>query len=117
MPSSGIRRRHHLKDLGTPGGSFAAANWLNGATEIVGVAATSDEALHALFWKEGAMTDLGTVKGGGCSVAYHINARGQVVGTSGDGCDEVHGFLWQRGDPLMDLNDLVPDDSRYGPDC
>lgn len=104
-------RHPHLRDLGTLGGTFGSATGLNDASEIVGWASTPDEAVHAFFWSNGVMKDLGTVKGDGCSVAYTINAGGQVVGTSGDGCNEVHAFLWQRGGPMMDLNDLVPSGS------
>jgi probable HAF family extracellular repeat protein len=105
------KRHPHLRDLGTLGGTFGSGTGLNDASEIVGWASTPDGAVHAFFWSNEVMKDLGPVKGDGCSVAYTINAGGQVVGTSGDDCNEVHAFLWQRGGPMMDLNDLVPSGS------
>ena len=62
------------------------------------------------FWRNGVITDLGTVNDDTCSVAHFINAKGQVVGTSGD-CDgefEKHGFLSQQGGPMIELNTFVP---------
>jgi len=100
-----------LIDLGTFGGTFGLANWLNDAGEVTGVASTvDDQEFHAFFWKNGVMTDIGTIKEDVCSIGHFINSKGQVVGTSG--CTEegfeVHGFLWQPGGSIIDLNDFVP---------
>jgi len=98
-----------MRDLGTLGGNFGEAKWLNDRGEVVGWSTTPDVDQHAFFWKDGVMTDLGTVEGDTCSVAKVINEKGQVVGNSGSGaCDEVHGFLWQQGRPMIDLNTFVP---------
>ena len=96
-----------MRDLGTLGGNFGEAKWINDRGEVVGWATIPDENQHAFFWKNGLMKDLGTVEGDTCSVAKVINERGQVVGNSGsDFCTEVHGFLWQEGGPMIDLNTL-----------
>ena len=101
--------RGSMTDLGTFGGNFGEAKWLNDRGWVVGWATNPDEDQHAFFWKDGVMTDLGTVEGDTCSVAKVINENGQVVGNSGFGsCDEVHGFLWQQGQPMIDLNIFVP---------
>jgi probable HAF family extracellular repeat protein len=96
-----------MKDLGTLGGTFGVATWINDAREVVGISSNlNDQALHAFFWKDGVMTDLQTVGSDPSSQATSINSRGQVVGGSFDGVD-LHGFLWEAGGPIMDLNTLV----------
>ena len=96
-----------MKDLGTLGGTFGVATWINDAREVVGVSSNlNDQALHAFFWKDGVMTDLQTVGSDPSSQATSINSRGQVVGGSFDIVD-LHGFLWEAGGPIMDLNTLV----------
>ena len=98
-----------MRDLGTLGGSFGEAKWINNLGEVAGWAEIADGNQHAFFWKNGVMKDLGTVEGDTCSVEKVINKKGQVVGNSGSGsCDEVHGFLWQEGGPIIDLNTFVP---------
>ena len=49
--------------------------------------------MHAFLWKDGTMTDLGTL-GGATSWAYGINNRGQVVGYSETASGEMRAFLW-----------------------
>ena len=102
--------RGTLDDLGTLGGTFGEATWLNDSGEVVGGARTTDDqAFHAFVWWHGTMIDLGTVGDDTCSVAHFINARGQAVGTSGDcgGDFQQHGFLSEHGKPMIDLNTLV----------
>ena len=43
-----------------------------------------DEALRGFIWRQGVMTDLGTVDGDSCSDAFVINAKGEVIGPSFD---------------------------------
>ncbi len=51
---------------------------------------------HACLWKDGAMTDLGTL-GGDSSSAYGLNDSGQVVGASHNADGKSVGFLWENG--------------------
>jgi probable HAF family extracellular repeat protein len=102
-------KKEGLKDLGTlEGYSVSAyANWINDAGEIVGES-DSLTASRAFLWKNGAMTDLGTVAGDTCSGAKSINSRGQIVGWGSADCNhEDHGFLWENGGPIIDLSTLV----------
>jgi probable HAF family extracellular repeat protein len=102
-------KKEGLKDLGTlEGYSVSAyANWINDAGEIVGES-KSPTASRAFLWKNGAMTDLGTVAGDTCSAAKSINSQGQIVGFGSADCyNEDHGFLWENGGPIIDLNTLV----------
>jgi len=99
-----------MQDLGTlPGGeSWGFATWVNDAREVVGLSATSD-ALHAVLWRDGVITDLGTVGSDPNSQANSINSRGQVVGASfASDFTDLHGFLWEDGGSIVDLNTLVP---------
>jgi probable HAF family extracellular repeat protein len=98
-----------MQDLGIlPGGTNGFATWVNDAREVVGLSETSD-ALHAFFWRNGVMTDLGTVGTDPDSQANSINSRGQVVGASFElDVADLHGFLWEDGGPIVDLNTLVP---------
>ena len=88
--------------LGTFGGDSGQANWLNGAGDVVGSAfAEDDQASLAFLWKDGHLTNLGTVRGDACSNALGINSKRQVVGVSAKTCvfpfvtDERHAFLWR----------------------
>src|SRR5512133_575397 len=67
-------------DLGTLGGYSSWANALNEGGQVVGVSFTASGQVHAFLWKNGTMTDLGTL--GGYSTATSINERGQVIGAS-----------------------------------
>jgi len=99
-----------MKDLGTLGGTFGFANWVNENGDVVGAATNqADQSLLAFLWKDGVITNLGTVDGDPCSIAFNINSRGQVVGSSTD-CqgDSGHAFLWENGGPMIDLNTFVP---------
>jgi probable HAF family extracellular repeat protein len=105
-----------MQDLGTLGGDTGTTNWINDAGDVVGKADLPGPAPQnhdAFLWRNGVMTDLGTVPGDACSFAYSVNARSQVVGTSEDRvlCSIPtggHAFLWQNGGPMVDLNTLIP---------
>jgi probable HAF family extracellular repeat protein len=91
-------------DLGTLGGSFSTAFWLNEKGEAVGGALTSDdESFHATLWRNGQITDLGTLDGDCASIAWAINAKSQTVGQSFN-CDTntSETVLWDKG-AIIDL--------------
>jgi probable HAF family extracellular repeat protein len=97
-----------MTDLGTLGGDFTITMWLNDEGEVVGGTTTAGEALfHATLWRDGAITDLGTVQGDCFSFAHAVNSTGQIVGES-DSCDgsTLRAVLWDKGE-IVDLNTLI----------
>jgi probable HAF family extracellular repeat protein len=104
-----------MLDLGTLGGTFGSANWINEAGHVVGFATTpGDATVHGVLWENGTMLDLGTAPGQTCSVADVVNTHDQVVGGSCDPQGLADGWLWEHG-TLYDLNSLVaPSAVRLG---
>ena len=87
-----------LRDLGTLGGSFGFATWINDAGTVVGFATpASEDLVHGFLWANGAMTDLGLLDDNPCNVPFFVNAGGQIVGASNcfGGVDRP--FLWENG--------------------
>jgi probable HAF family extracellular repeat protein len=111
-------KRNKLNDLGTLGGDNAAALWIDDAGDVVGYADLPPNPPgctgllcqhHGFLWKNGVMTDLGSIGSDPCSRALSVNARGQIVGATAAVCSGnlTHGFLWEKGGPAVDLNSLV----------
>src|SRR5262249_52321276 len=108
--------RGSLVDLGTLGGTFAGAYWIDDSGEVVGASTTEGNAtLRAFRWKNGHMTNLGSLNQNQdiCSLAFASNSKGQIVGNSISDCDVAPSspFLWENGGPMVDLNSLIPSGS------
>ena len=101
--------RGKMVDLGSLGGTYGAARWLNDRGQVVGYSdLNGDQSVHGFFWERGVLTDLGTL-GGPNSEAVWINDAGGVVGGSYlvDG-QTIHGFLWRQGrGPMKDLGTVA----------
>jgi probable HAF family extracellular repeat protein len=111
-------------DMGTLGGPTSWAVAVNARAEVAGVSDTDRVVscqtnewgtfctyeAHAFLWRDGRMSDLGTL-GGPHATARAINDRGDIVGES-DTADvvycydeggehvcihEIHAFLWRNG--------------------
>jgi probable HAF family extracellular repeat protein len=118
-----------LKDLGAlPGGGSSDSRWISANGLIVGESENGQldplnsgfPQIHAVFWKHGAISDLGTLDGGYQSSAHAVNSAGQAVGYSlntipdpnsmfgsffGIGYQQTRAFLWQNG-VMQDLGTL-----------
>jgi probable HAF family extracellular repeat protein len=103
--------RGSLHDLGTFGGDFSNAFWIDDSGEVVGGATTPGNlTLRAARWKNGHITNLGSLNGDVCSYASSSNSKGQIIGNSIP-CDTDGPslpFLWENGGPMVDLNTLIP---------
>jgi probable HAF family extracellular repeat protein len=117
-----IWRDGEIVDLGTLGGdetrmtisSGGKPDQLNERDEVTGQSETVAGETHAFLWRDGTMTDLGTL-GGAWSVGFGINDHGEVVGLSETAAGELHAFLWRDG-TMIDLSVLAgvtgPGESR-----
>jgi probable HAF family extracellular repeat protein len=109
-------RGRPILDLGTLGGDFSFAGWIDDSGEVVGGSTTTTDpqtTLRAFRWKNGQMANLGSLYGDACSLAFGSNSKGQIVGNSipCDGGGPSRPFLWEDGGPMVDLNTLIPGDS------
>jgi len=103
-----------MKDLGTLGGSNSWAYGINTSGQVVGYSDTSSGEYHAFLYDESAtlkLQDLGTL--GGNSAAWDVNDSSQVVGYSYTSAGAKHAFLKESGQPMIDLNTLIPADSGW----
>jgi len=80
------RTRYAVIDLSTLGGTISLAYGLNDRGSVVGFSSLpGDASFHAFLWREGKMTDLGTLSPADpvpFSAAYSINDNDEVVGLS-----------------------------------
>jgi probable HAF family extracellular repeat protein len=99
-----------MTDLGTLGGVFGNADWINNRGQIVGASdLAGDLTSHPFLWdpRNSQMVDLGTV-GGDNGEAFSVNDEGVVVGRADvPGSQAHHAFRWKKG-AMQDLG--TPDD-------
>jgi len=97
-----------MTDLGTLGGRFGIAQWINRHGQIIGTSDLSgDLTTHAFLWQDGAMADLGTL-GGDNSFAYWLNEAGDVVGEADVPDQTHHPAIWKSGE-IKDLGTVADD--------
>ena len=115
-----------LTDLGTLPGTgplSSAATWISANGLIAGLSENGEidpmvpgfPELHAVLWKQGKITDLGTLEGGYSSIATGVNSGGEVVGFAVNGIPDDHSivgfptqtraFRWQNG-AMQDIGTL-----------
>lgn len=123
QPATGDQIHYSVMNLGTLGGSFSNGyggvnnrGWVTGDANLSG-----DQTEHAFLWRNGIMTDLGTLGGLNSSVPIPVkDVKGLIAGgaqtaavdplgefwgaayfCTSDNCvgwqNLQHGFLWQNG--------------------
>jgi len=125
-------RDGRVADLGTiPGGQTSGTYWISGNGLIAGASENGQTdplwgfpETHAVLWRNGAITDLGTLGGGYESWGLSVNDNGDVVGFSqnlipdpnapmcipGITCTQTRAFLWHNG-AMHDLGTLGGSDA------
>src|SRR5256885_2248171 len=98
-----------MSDLGGLHEPGLSAAWdVNNAGDIVGWAtALPNDYEHAAMWRNGGITDLGTL-GGYYSEARSVSETGQIVGWSWNETSWSHPSLWENG-TMTDLGTLPGD--------
>jgi probable HAF family extracellular repeat protein len=114
QPEHHKKTYYSVKDLGTLGGTGAAAEGISNRSWIVGTSnLAGDQSGHAYLWRDGVMTDLGTLGGLNSAVEWPVkDDRGLIAGiaetSNADPLGEILfcpfgngliclGFLWQNG--------------------
>ena len=130
-------RNDKIHDLGTLGGTASLAADVNNQGQVTGFALNAipdpfsfncvyggicpSTQVHAFFWTNGKMHDLGTL-GGPDSFAQYVNDHGQVAGVSyssdvadpNTGLPHLDPFLWENG-KMMNLGNFGGTNSFLGP--
>jgi probable HAF family extracellular repeat protein len=89
-----------LTDIGDLGGGSAVAYGLNDLGFVVGSAVTAKGENHPFLYRNGRMTDLGTLGSSNndwWNSAQSVNNSGAVAGTSYDAQGNFFGFVWKNG--------------------
>jgi probable HAF family extracellular repeat protein len=97
-----------ITDLGLipgSGGIFTSPTGINNSNEVVGSGDNRESMERAWVWRNGTMTDLGTL-GGPQAAASAINNSGEIVGFAQTSTDADHGFL-DRAGKMTDLGNNV----------
>lgn len=104
-PVSARAQVYAIRDLGTLGGVYSKALYLNSLGQVVGEANNAAGETRPFLYSDGTMTDLGSL-GGRIGYATGINDNGLVVGTSYTGDGHPHAFLYWFGE-MVDLNPFL----------
>ena len=112
-------KKDRIQELPTlPGDPDGIGLVINDNGQVAGTSGkcigSADEALHAVIWQNGTVTDLGNLGGTTNNHPQYINNRGEVVGYSNlPGDTTNHAFLWHKG-VMTDLGTLSGDFSSFG---
>lgn len=91
---------YSLTPLGSLGGGTTAANAINSAGDIAGCSLrviNGTPTSRAFIWRNGQMTDIGSLVTDGASCAFDINDNGEVTGNSDTATGEQRAFIYTNG--------------------
>jgi probable HAF family extracellular repeat protein len=90
------RVQYQVSNLATLGGTSSGGNSINDQTWVAGYSRLTDnQSRHAALWRNGSITDLGTLGGPNSSVTWSVkNTQGIIVGISQTADPEPLGELW-----------------------
>ena len=82
-----------------------ASSGINDLGMVIGSTMPNSTDTHASFWRNGLVTDIGTL-GGTVGRSRATNGLGWIVGDSNTASGGGHGFLWRNG-TMLDINSLI----------
>ena len=89
------RTQYQVSDLPGLGGTSNGGNSINDQTWVAGYARLLNRNRHAILWRSGLLTDLGTLGGPNSSVTWGVkNTAGIIVGISQTADSEPLGEAW-----------------------
>src|SRR5215469_15734674 len=94
-PASAATTTYTITDLGSLGGGVTDATAINAAGQVTGDSTLNVGGSRAFLWRNGKMTDLGTLPGGDFSKGREINGSGEVAGSATDSGEISHPSLWK----------------------
>ena len=88
--------QYQVSSLPTLGGTSNAGNSINNQTWVAGYSRlTGNQSRHAALWRNGSLSDLGTLGGPNSSVTWNVkNTQGIIVGISQTADPEPLGEAW-----------------------
>jgi probable HAF family extracellular repeat protein len=88
--------QYQVSNLASLGGTNSAGNSINDQTWVAGYSRLLDnQSRHAVLWRNGSITDLGTLGGPNSSVTWNVkNTEGIIVGISQTATTEPLGEWW-----------------------
>src|SRR5213082_2082372 len=87
--------QYNVSDLASLGGTSSGGNSINDQSWVAGYSRLPDRNRHATLWRNGSLTDLGTLGGPNSSVTWNVkNTAGIIVGISQTADLEPLGENW-----------------------
>jgi len=98
--------RYSVRILPGLGGTMGVANSVNNKGWVAGAATlTGDATMHATLWRNGAITDLGTLGGSDSFVGLNKNERGEIAGFAETSTKDPLGEAFCLGLTFFGFND------------
>src|SRR6478672_6394277 len=86
---------YHVSTLASLGGTSSGGNSINDQSWVAGYSRLPDRNRHATLWRNGSLSDLGTLSGPNSSVTWNVkNTQGIIVGISQTADPEPLGEAW-----------------------